>query len=89
MHMAKELGMTETYNNLETEIKASLTNWFTYTDGKQQKYFAHNQRWGSLIGFPFVHDFNLGRFTDIHFHYGYYVLAYAYVAMDNPRVHNG
>ena len=85
MHMAKELGMTGTYQNIKTEIIASLTDWFTYQEGEETRYFARNERWGSMIGFNFVHDFNLGRFTDIHFHYGYYVLAYAYVAMDDPQ----
>lgn len=84
MHMAKELGMTETYQNIRREIKASLEDWFTYKEGEENHYFARNDRWGSMIGFNFVRDFNLGRFTDIHFHYGYYVLAYAYVAMDDP-----
>ncbi|MES2657894.1 MAG: glycosyl hydrolase [Verrucomicrobiota bacterium] len=85
MHMAKELGMTATYQNLKTEIKASLADWFTYVDGETNHYFARNDRWGSLIGFNFIWDFNLGRFTDIHFHYGYYLLAYAYVAMDDAE----
>jgi len=85
MQMAKELGMTDTYQNIKREIKASLEDWFTYKEGEQTHYFARNERWGSMIGFNFVHDFNLGRFTDIHFHYGYYVLAYAYVAMDDPE----
>ena len=85
MQMAKELGMTDTYQNIKSEIKASLADWFTYKEGEQTHYFARNDRWGSMIGFNFVHDFNLGRFTDIHFHYGYYVLAYAYVAMDDPE----
>jgi len=85
MQMAKDLGMTETYQNLKQEIQASLADWFTYEDGKENHYFARNDRWGSLIGFNFVHDFNLGRFTDIHFHYGYYTLAFAYVAMDDPE----
>lgn len=84
MLMAKALGMTPTYLNLKKEIIASLSDWFTYQNGKPSKFFARNDRWGSLIGFPFVWDFNLGRFTDIHFHYGYYVLAYAVVAMDDP-----
>jgi hypothetical protein len=85
MHMAKELGRTATYQNIKSEIKASLADWFTYEDGETNHYFARNDRWGSMIGFNFVWDFNLGRFTDIHFHYGYYVLAYAYVAMDDPE----
>jgi hypothetical protein len=85
MHMARELGMSDTYQNIKNEIKASLEDWFTYKEGEQSRYFARNDRWGSLIGFNFVHDFNLGRFTDIHFHYGYYVLAYAYVAMEDPE----
>jgi hypothetical protein len=83
MHMAKELGLNDVYLNLKAEIIASLTDWFTYNGSEQNHYFARNERWGHIIGHNFVPDFNLAGFTDVHFHYGYYVLAYALVASED------
>ncbi|MEK7951213.1 glycosyl hydrolase [Luteolibacter soli] len=83
MHMAKELGLTDVYENLKAELKASLTDWFTYDGTEQNHYFAHNDRWGHIIGHNFVPDFNLAGFTDVHFHYGYYTLAYALLAQED------
>jgi len=83
MHMAKELGLTDVYENLKAELKASLTDWFTYDGTEQNHYFAHNERWGHIIGHNFVPDFNLAGFTDVHFHYGYYTLAYALLAQED------
>lgn len=83
MHMAKELGLTDVYENLKAELKASLTDWFTYNGTEQNHYFAHNERWGHMIGFNYVPDFNLAGFTDVHFHYGYFTLAYALLATED------
>jgi hypothetical protein len=84
MHMAKEAGLNDVYLNLKAEIQASLADWFSYTDGETNHYFSRNDRWGHIIGHNFVPDFNLAGFTDVHFHYGYYLVAYALVAMDDP-----
>jgi len=83
MHMAKELGLTEVYENIKAELKASLTDWFTYNGTEQNRYFAHNERWGHIIGHNYVPDFNLAGFTDVHFHYGYYTLAYSLLASED------
>ena len=85
MNMAKELGLTDVYLNLKSELIASLTDWFTYDGTEQNHYFARNDRWGHIIGHNFVPDFNLAGFTDVHFHYGYYVLAYSLVAAEDPE----
>jgi hypothetical protein len=83
MHMAKSLGLADVYENLKAELIASLTDWFTYDGVEQNHYFARNDRWGHLIGYNHVPDFNLAGFTDVHFHYGYYVLAYALLATED------
>ena len=83
MHMAKELGLTDVYENIKGELKASLTDWFTYDGTEQNHYFAHSERWGHIIGHNYVPDFNLAGFTDVHFHYGYYTLAYALLAQED------
>lgn len=85
MHMAKALGLTDVYANLKAELKASLTDWFTYDGTEQNHYFAHSERWGHIIGHNYVPDFNLAGFTDVHFHYGYYTLAYALLAVEDDQ----
>ncbi|MET0261400.1 MAG: glycosyl hydrolase, partial [Rariglobus sp.] len=83
MHMAKDLGLTDVYDNLKAELIVSLSDWFNYDGVEENHYFARNDRWGHLIGHNFVPDFNLAGFTDVHFHYGYYVLAYALLASED------
>jgi hypothetical protein len=83
MHMAKQLGLTDVYENLKAELTASLTDWFTYDGVEENHYFAKNDRWGHIIGYNHVPDFNLAGFTDVHFHYGYYVLAYSLLATED------
>jgi hypothetical protein len=83
MHMAKDLGLTDVYENLKAELTASLSDWFNYDGVEENHYFARNDRWGHIIGYNFVPDFNLAGFTDVHFHYGYYVMAYSLLASED------
>ena len=85
MHMAKDLGLTDVYANLKAELTASLSDWFNYDGTEQNHYFARNDRWGHMVGHNFVPDFNLAGFTDVHFHYGYYVLAYSLLASEDAE----
>ena len=81
MQMAKETG-DESFATLRNTLKQSLTNWCTYTPGKKAEFFARYPYWHAMIGF---HDsYGSGQFNDQHFHYGYYTLAAAKLAMVDP-----
>lgn len=81
MLMAKETNHPD-YNVLLTILKNSLTNWFTYTPGETERYFAWYPKWKALIGFN--ESYYSGVFTDNHFHYGYFIQAAALVGMADP-----
>jgi hypothetical protein len=54
---------------------ALLEDWFTWTPGEKDKYFARYDRLGALIGFN--PSYGSEQFTDNHFHYGYFTMASA------------
>ncbi|MFL9844476.1 glycosyl hydrolase [Flavobacterium rhizosphaerae] len=79
--MAKELGH-QAYPAMKGKTKNALINWLTYTPGEQEKYFAHYERWGAIVGFN--ESYGSSEFTDNHFHYGYLIQACATYAMVDP-----
>jgi endoglucanase Acf2 len=81
MLMAKETNHPN-YTTLLNTLKSSLTNWFTYTPGETERYFAWYPKWKALIGFN--ESYYSGVFTDNHFHYGYFIQAAALVGMADP-----
>jgi endoglucanase Acf2 len=81
MLMAKETNHSS-YTTLLNTLKSSLTNWFTYTPGETERYFAWYPKWKALIGFN--ESYYSGVFTDNHFHYGYFIQAAALVGMADP-----
>ncbi|RAW00336.1 glycosyl hydrolase [Pseudochryseolinea flava] len=85
MLMAKETNHPQ-YTTLLTILKNSLTNWFTYTPGETERYFAWYPKWKALIGFN--ESYYSGVFTDNHFHYGYFIQAAALVGMADPAFVN-
>jgi hypothetical protein len=79
--MAKELNH-QAYPILKQKTEAALINWFTYEVGEEEYYFARYDRWGALVGFN--ESFGSYKFTDNHFHYGYFTLAAALYGMAEP-----
>ncbi|WP_155856069.1 discoidin domain-containing protein [Cellulomonas sp. URHD0024] len=82
MAMAKQVGATDSYNALKATLKTALDDWFTYTPGEKEHFFARYPTWKALIGFG--DSYGSFEFTDNHFHYGYFTLAAALLAMDDP-----
>ena len=80
--MAHQIG-SPTENALKQHTGDILRNWFTYTNGETEFYFAAYPRWGALVGFN--ESYNSGAFTDMHFHYGYHVTASALLGMCDPQ----
>jgi len=67
---------------LVTALHAELTNWFTYTPGKTDHLFAYYPKKKALVGFHSAYGSE--EFTDNHFHYGYFTVASALLAMQDP-----
>ncbi|MGH8046494.1 MAG: glycosyl hydrolase, partial [Chthoniobacterales bacterium] len=78
MVMANEMGDTTNFNRLKTALTNALQNWLTYTPGENNGFYARYTNWKALIGF----DVGYGSqgFNDLHFHYGYHIIAAAQLA---------
>ena len=79
MTTAYQLGDTATYELALSRLKSTLIDWYTYTPGETQYYFAYYDRWGALVGFDPSYDSD--TFNDHHFHYGYFVYASALLCL--------
>jgi len=83
MTMAEQIGDLESYATLKASLKTALTDWFTYTPGENEKFFARYDTWKALIGFN--DSYKSYEFTDNHFHYGYFTLAAGLLAFEDPE----
>ncbi len=54
-------------------VRAELENWFTFTPGEKDRFFAYYPRRKGLVGFN--SSYGSEHFTDNHFHYGYFTFA--------------
>jgi endoglucanase Acf2 len=79
MTFADELGDTEARDILRQTLRGALEDWYTYTPGELEHYFAAYPKWGALVGFN--ESYYSYSFTDHHFHYGYHTMAAALLAM--------
>ena len=79
--MAKQMN-DPTYSTFLGALRTSMTDWFTYTPGETEHYFAAYPRDGALIGFQ--PSFGSQNFTDNHFHYGYHTASAGVLAMLDP-----
>ncbi|MCB9850015.1 MAG: Ig-like domain-containing protein [Phycisphaerales bacterium] len=82
MLFAKESGDANARDALKTSLRTALEDWYTYTPGEIEHYFARYPNWGALVGFN--ESYYSFEFTDHHFHYGYYTMASALLAMCDP-----
>lgn len=79
MMFAREMGDTETFLKCRKRLKETLVDWYTFTPGESNRFFARYDRWGGLVGYSTSYDSD--TFNDHHFHYGYFTLASALLAM--------
>ena len=82
LQMARELK-DPAYSVLRESARRSLADWLTYTPGEKAHYFVHYKNWHALIGIKDSYD--SARFNDQHFHYGYFTLSAALLAMEDPE----
>jgi endoglucanase Acf2 len=80
--MAEEMGCPEA-DTLKKTLSAAMADWFTYTPGEKEHYFARYPRWKALVGFR--DSYGSGEFNDQHFHYGYFTTATALLGMYDPQ----
>ena len=79
MTFAMQMGDTVNYRVAHSRLRAILEDWYTYTPGESDRYFARFPRFGALVGFDPSYDSE--TFNDHHFHYGYFVYASAVMCM--------
>lgn len=82
MTFALQMGDTANYRLAKKRLRETLVDWYTYTPGESQFYFARFPRFGALVGFDPSYDSE--TFNDHHFHYGYFVYASAILCMLDP-----
>lgn len=79
MSFAREMGEEDLFRQCHDRLKEALVNWLTYTPGEDNFFFAYDQRYHGLIGYNTSYDSD--TYNDHHFHYGYYTLAAAMLAL--------
>lgn len=79
MMMAREMGKKELFDQCRKRLKEAMVNWLTYTPGEKNSFFARYDRWGAMVGYGTSYDSD--TFNDHHFHYGYFTLAGALLAL--------
>jgi endoglucanase Acf2 len=79
MMMANETGNTTAFNTLKTNLRKALEDWYTYTPGEPEHYFAMYPNHKSLVGMNA--SYGSDEFNDHHFHYGYYTYATAMLGL--------
>ncbi len=79
MMFARESGDTILFEKCHDRLKEKLVDWYTFTPGEKNHFFARYDRWGGLVGYSTSYDSD--TFNDHHFHYGYFTLASALLAL--------
>lgn len=82
--IAAQMGHTAARDSFLTDLKARLQDWFTASSGETTNLFYYDNNWGTLIGYNAGYGSDT-ELNDHHFHYGYYIMAAAIVAMYDPN----
>ena len=82
MTIAQQIGAADAEQQLQRTLTTALTDWFTYSDGEREHFFARYPTWKALIGFG--DSYGSGQFNDNHFHYGYFAVASALLGAVDP-----
>jgi endoglucanase Acf2 len=79
--MAQQLG-DPSYEKILGAVRDALINWYTYSAGEKDHFFAYYPRSKALVGFSPAYGSE--SFTDVHFHHAYFIFATAMVAAQDP-----
>lgn len=85
MWMAREMGLTELFEQAHDKVAPAIKDWFTYTPGEREFFYAYMPRWGGLNAYK---GGTADDFTDHHFCHGYYTYAAALLAMVDDEFRN-
>jgi endoglucanase Acf2 len=80
MSVAEAEGEMKKRDELLEQLKERFEFWF---DGRHSSYFAHDAGIGTFIGLPQGYG-SVSHMNDHHFHYGYWIMAAAHVALRDP-----
>jgi len=78
--VAEAEGDLKTRDKLLETLKDRFESWF---DGRGSTYFVQDAGIGSFLGVPQEYN-SISHMNDHHFHYGYWVMAAAHVALRDP-----
>jgi endoglucanase Acf2 len=80
LSVAEAQGRTSVRDELLGKLKRRLESWF---DGRHATYFVEDATLGTFVGLPQeFHSYQ--SMNDHHFHYGYWLMAAAHVALRDP-----
>ncbi|WIB00847.1 discoidin domain-containing protein [Curtobacterium sp. MCBA15_012] len=82
MTIADQIGDDADAERLRSTLERALTDWYTYSAGEREHFFAMYPTWKALIGFG--DSYGSAQFNDNHFHYGYFALATAMLGRADP-----
>lgn len=77
LSVAEAQGKTAARDALLNSLRSRLQSWF---DGSRKSHFFHDPRTGTLVGVPEEYA-SITAMNDHHFHYGYWIMAAAHVAL--------
>jgi endoglucanase Acf2 len=80
LSIAEAEGETGKRDALLAKLKRRMESWF---DGRQSHYFMQDATLGTFVGFPQEYA-SVSSMNDHHFHYGYWIMAAAHVALRDP-----
>ncbi|MCC7200859.1 MAG: glycoside hydrolase [Gammaproteobacteria bacterium] len=80
MSIAEAQGQPGKRDELLKLLKARFETWF---DGRHDQYFMQDSSLGTFVGYPQEYD-SVTAMNDHHFHYGYWVMGAAHVALRDP-----
>ena len=80
LSVAEAEGKTKMRDQLLAQLKDRLESWF---DGKHSTYFAQDSTLGTFVGVPQEYG-SISAMNDHHFHYGYWLMGAAHVALRDP-----
>ena len=72
---------------LQERLHGAMADWFTYTPGEPEHFFAAYPNWKALVGFN--ESYWSYQFTDQHFHYGYFTISTALLGLQEPEFISG
>jgi endoglucanase Acf2 len=81
MSVAEAEGKTAMRDELLKQLERRMESWF---DGRHSTYFAQDSRLGTFVGVPQEYN-SITAMNDHHFHYGYWVMGAAHVALRDPE----